>query len=154
MLLRWFMLCLTLSLTASATEPFPFDRTQLLLDPGEGRIVEFTVELATTPRQHAQGLMFREYLAPDAGMLFIFSQEGQRSFWMKNTLIPLDMLFFNASGAFVSMIENAEPESLTPRRSYGAAKFVLEVNAGTSARLGIGTGSRLILPITGTSGQR
>ena len=149
----WFLLCATLSVTASATDLVQFDRTQLFLDPGEGRTVALTVELATTPRQHAQGLMFREYMSPDEGMLFIFSQDGQRSFWMKNTLIPLDMLFFDASGAFVSVIENAEPESLTPRRSDGAAKFVLEVNAGTSARLGIGKGSRLILPITGVSNR-
>ena len=152
-LFRFLLLCLSLSLSASAADLVQFDRVTLFLDPGDGSEIEFSVELATTPQQHARGLMFRDQLAPDAGMLFVFSQDGKRSFWMKDTFIPLDMLFFDSRGAFVSMIRNAEPESLAPRRSDGPAKYVLELNGGAADRLGIGQKSHLFLPIAGVDDQ-
>lgn len=124
-----------------------FESATLELDRGDGTRLSFQVELATTPNQHRQGLMHRESLGATSGMLFIFSQDGQRSFWMKDTPIPLDMLFFDAGGRFVSMIRMAQPNTLDARRSEGPAKYVLELNGGSAERLGIGQDARIILPI-------
>ncbi|MEM4263449.1 MAG: DUF192 domain-containing protein [Candidatus Woesearchaeota archaeon] len=95
-----------------------------------------TVELAITPEEKAKGLMYREYLAEDRGMLFVFEEEKAPSFWMKNTLIPLDMIFINSENKIVDILL-AEPCKKDPCRSYtpkADAKYVLEVNAGFSER--------------------
>ena len=74
-----------------------------------------TVELARTDDERARGLMYRRELAPEAGMLFLFSESEQRAFWMKNTLIPLDMLFIDDGGRVVGLVERAEPLTTSPR---------------------------------------
>lgn len=124
-----------------------FETATLLLDRADGTTLTYRIELATTPQQHAYGLMHLRRLAPDAGMLFVFKEMGIRRFWMKNTLIPLDMLFFDAEGRFVSAVQQATPESLVPRRSDGPAKYVLELNGGRMAADGIDAGTRLRLPV-------
>src|SRR3546814_8483646 len=78
---------------AAAQQGESFERSELWVESSPGKLFHFDVELATTPAQRAQGLLHRENLAPDAGMLFLFDQAQPLSFWMKNTLIPLDMLF-------------------------------------------------------------
>ena len=97
-----------------------------------------SVEVARTPRARQQGLMHRDSLADGHGMLFIMPSIRVHSFWMKNTLIPLDMLFFDNEGRFVSAVEKAAPESLVSRRSSGPAKYVLELNGGSMQANGIG----------------
>ena len=97
----------------------------------------FTVEVARTGAEQAQGLMHREALAPDAGMLFPFPVPRPASFWMKNTLIPLDMIFIRADGSIDRIAENTIPESLEPVVSGGEVSAVLELAGGTAARLGI-----------------
>ena len=124
-----------------------FETATLLLDRDDGTTLTYRVELATTPQQHAYGLMHRPRLAPDAGMLFVFRGMAVRQFWMKNTLIPLDMLFFDAEGRFVSAVRQAAPGSLVPRRSDGPAKYVLEINGGRMEADGIDAGTRLRLPV-------
>ena len=124
-----------------------FATSTLSLDRGDGTLLTNRVELATTPRQHAYGLMHVEAMDADAGMLFIFDGMAVRSFWMKNTLIPLDMLFFDAEGRFVSAVRQAAPGSLVPRRSDGPAKYVLEINGGRMDADGIDAGTRLRLPV-------
>ena len=109
----------------------------------------FTVELALTPEEQAQGLMYRTELAPDAGMLFIFPEARRASFWMRNTLIPLDMLFIRQNGRVANIIENAEPETLTSRRSTGRVKAVLEIPGGRAAELGIKAGDLVKHPMLG-----
>lgn len=104
----------------------------------------FRVELATTPRERARGLMFREQMDADAGMLFLFDQMEVQSFWMKNTRIPLDMLFLDERGVIVGIVENAEPLSLTSRSVGLPSRYVLELNGGTSRRLGIEAGQRAV----------
>ena len=121
-----------------------FATSTLLLDRGDGTLLTYRVELATTPRQHAYGLMHVEAMDADAGMLFIFDGMAVRSFWMKNTLIPLDMLFFDDEGGLVSAFENVPPQSLQSRRSAGDARFVLELNGGTMAGRGIVGTARLL----------
>ncbi|HVC51302.1 MAG TPA: DUF192 domain-containing protein [Stellaceae bacterium] len=113
---------------------------------------KFTVELATTPAQQAQGLMFRRSLAPDAGMLFDFGTPTTVSFWMKNTLIPLDMLFVAQDGRIVGIHARAVPELTDPIPSPGLVRAVIEVNGGTADRLGIKPGDRVIYPIFGARG--
>ncbi|SDU15877.1 DUF192 domain-containing protein [Stappia sp. ES.058] len=97
----------------------------------------FEVEIAETPQARARGLMYRETLADDAGMLFDFRQEREVAFWMKNTLIPLDMIFIEASGRVAHIARETTPlsEALVPSRAV--VRFVLEVPGGTAARLGI-----------------
>ena len=127
-----------------------FRTTSISLDRGDGTILTFSVELAETPRQYAYGLMHVEAMAPDEGMLFVFQSNARRSFWMKNTLIPLDMLFFDETGLLVTAIRDVPAHSLTPRHSSADATYVLELNAGTAGSAGIGIGARLLLPVSGT----
>ncbi len=110
----------------------------------------FTVELATTPGQMAQGLMFRQSLAPDAGMLFDYQAPSMATMWMKNTLIPLDMLFVDAQGRIVNIHERAVPGSLATISAAAPVRAVIELNGGTAARLGIRPGDRVIFPIFGS----
>jgi len=110
----------------------------------------FTVELATSPAQMMQGLMFRQSLAPDAGMLFDYQTPSMASMWMKNTLIPLDMLFVDAAGHIVNIHERAVPGSLDAIAAAAPVRAVIELNGGTAARLGIRPGDRVIYPIFGS----
>jgi hypothetical protein len=110
----------------------------------------FTVEIAETEAQRAQGLMFRSRLAPDGGMLFIYPADRRLSMWMKNTLIPLDMLFVASDGAIVGVHERAVPHSLRSIASRVPARAVIELAGGTVARLGIRVGDRVISAPLGT----
>jgi uncharacterized membrane protein (UPF0127 family) len=111
----------------------------------------FTVELAETPAQMEQGLMFRRSLAPDAGMLFDFKQPTVATMWMHNTLIPLDMLFVDKSGRIVNIHERAVPQSEAIIAAAAPVRAVIELNGGTAARLGIKPGDRVIFPIFGST---
>jgi uncharacterized protein len=112
---------------------------------------KFSIELATTEAQMEQGLMFRRYLAPDAGMLFDFKRPIAAQMWMKNTPIPLDMLFLDAGGKVVDLHERAVPYSLDVIASKAPARFVIELNGGTVARLGISVGDRVTSPYFATA---
>ncbi|MDD5111648.1 MAG: DUF192 domain-containing protein [Candidatus Altiarchaeota archaeon] len=103
----------------------------------------FTVELAVEPEQRARGLMHRKSLDPDAGMLFIFEDDGIYPFWMKNTLIPLDMLWLDGNRQVVHIEKNVQPCKSDPCLSVTplvSSHYVLEVNAGTADRIGIAVG--------------
>lgn len=110
---------------------------------------KFTVELATTPAQQEQGLMYRRSMAPDEGMLFDFGHPEPATFWMRNTLIPLDMLFVAADGRIASIHARAVPMSEAMISSEGDVRAVIELNGGTADRLGIKPGDRVIYPIFG-----
>jgi len=110
----------------------------------------FSVELAQTQEKQALGLMFRDSLPDDHGMLFIFPREARRSFWMKNCRIPLDIFYFDSNLALVSVSENTPPCRTQRCPSYpseGPARYVLELNAGKAAQLGIKTGDVMELHI-------
>ena len=109
--------------------------------PAAGRDVTFHVELARTPPEHERGLMYRGHLDADAGMLFLFDRPSVLTFWMKNTLIPLDMLFIDADRKIVGIVESAEPQTLTSRQVPLPSQYVLEIGGGLSARLGIRPGA-------------
>ncbi len=110
----------------------------------------FSVELATTPEEQQLGLMFRDEMADDHGMLFIFPTEAWRSFWMKNTRIPLDIFYFDAELKLVSVSENTPPCRTRQCPSYpstGPARYVLELNAGKAQQLGVQPGDALELDL-------
>ena len=109
----------------------------------------FTIELAATPDERARGLMYRQSMPADHGMLFDFQTPQPVGFWMKNTPLPLDMLFIDAAGAIVQIAADATPNSETPIISQEPIRAVLELNAGTSARLGITPGAKVRHPIFG-----
>jgi hypothetical protein len=123
-----------------------FERGELEIETGDGTRHVFQIELATTPEQKSQGLMFRRSLAPDGGMLFIYPSVRTISMWMRNTLIPLDMVFIAADGRIVKVAQRTVPMSLATISSGGPAKAVLEVNGGTAARLGLKPGDRVVHP--------
>lgn len=106
----------------------------------------FTVELADTPAERAQGLMFRDSLATSAGMLFLYERPQPASFWMKNTLIPLDMIFADRTGLVTHVHANAVPGDETPIPGGTDVQAVLEINGGLAARLGIAPGAELRHP--------
>lgn len=101
----------------------------------------FDVELADDPAERGQGLMFRETLPRAAGMLFVYERPGRAVFWMKNTLIPLDMIFLDRTGRVTRVHENAVPLDLTPIDGGEDVFAVLEINGGLARRIGITEGS-------------
>jgi len=126
-----------------AIEPldrFPMTTVTVTSGPHEHR---FKAWLAATPERHEQGLMFVKKLAPDHGMLFVFDEADLRAFWMKNTLIPLDILFIGPDGRIVRIAQNAKPLSLDPISSFGLATEVLELAGGECAKRGIQPGDRV-----------
>jgi len=110
----------------------------------------FSVEIADTSQEQALGLMFRDEMPADQGMLFIFPNEAPRSFWMKNTRIPLDIMYFDKDLNMVSISADTKPCKVKRCPSYPStapAKYVLELNAGTASELGVGPGDHLTVEL-------
>ncbi len=143
------LIVLTLLIGAAAT-PLraleSFTKDELRIETQSGSAFEFEIELALNARQWAQGLMFRRAMPAEAGMLFLYDREAERSMWMKNTHIPLDMLFIAADGRIESVVERTVPFSLEVISSRRPVKAVLEINGGTLQRLGIGVGDKVLHP--------
>lgn len=108
--------------------------------------LNINAELAITDEQHTQGLMNRMFMADNDGMLFVFSNESRQSFWMKNTLISLDMIFISSTGSIVDINKNAIPGNLIPFVSSTAAKYVLEVNGGWCDKNNVAIGNKVTIP--------
>jgi uncharacterized membrane protein (UPF0127 family) len=123
---------------------------ELLIDAASGPVILF-VEVVDTNETRASGLMFREELAPNAGMLFDFKREQPVSFWMKNTLIPLDVFFIKADGRIVNIAKRAVPHSERSIASDEPVLGVLETNAGVADRLGIKRGDIVRHPVFGNA---
>lgn len=120
-----------------------FATDRLSIETADGRSLDFQVELALTAEQRAQGLMFRRDLPDMGGMLFVYDKDWDISMWMKNTVIPLDMLFIKRDGRIIAIAERAVPFSLETISSGQLASGVLEINGGAAARLGIHPGDRV-----------
>jgi uncharacterized membrane protein (UPF0127 family) len=103
----------------------------------------FSVEIAATPTTRERGLMDRRFMPMDRGMLFEFERDGVVDFWMKNTYIPLDMVFIARNGAVTRIVDRAEPLSETPIPSGGPCAAVLELNGGVAARIGLKIGDKV-----------
>ncbi|MDP6260226.1 MAG: DUF192 domain-containing protein [Rhodospirillales bacterium] len=129
--------------TVNAQGLIAFDRSALLIKTANGRF-KFNIEMAISRRQQSQGLMFRHSLAADAGMLFDYRIPQRISMWMKNTFIPLDMIFIDQDGKVINIAERAIPHSEVVISSKTPARAVLEVNGGTASRLGIRSGDQVL----------
>jgi len=134
-----------LAATAAQAQDSGLRRDELAIESASGTH-RFIVELPRTREQMARGLMHRRQLAADAGMLFLYPADRAITMWMKNTLIPLDMLFIAGDGRIVNIVERTVPLSLQMIQSAGPARGVLEVNGGTARRLGIEPGDRVRYP--------
>ncbi len=129
---------------ASLTPP-ELKRTPVVLATSGGE-VRVDAEVVITMVEQARGLMYREELGELEGMLFVYRRDEMRSFWMKNTLIPLDMIFIDSDRRVVGIVENAEPKTLESRSVPVASQYVLEVNGGWSERHGVGPGTGVSFP--------
>jgi uncharacterized protein len=138
--------------SASRAEPGKLPTAPLTILSANGPH-RFTIELAETPEQMEQGLMFRRELAPDSGMLFDFKQPTVATMWMHNTLIPLDMLFVDSQGRIVNIHERAVPQSDAIIAAAAPVRAVIELNGGTAARFGIKPGDRVLFAIFGDVGK-
>jgi len=127
----------------ASTAPLAGERGILTVVTQAGGRFPFQVEIADTPSTRARGLMFREELAEDQGMLFLFDRIERASFWMKNTPLALDMLFIASDGRIVDLHLDAVPYSTRPIISAEPVLAVLEVLAGTARTLGIRAGDRV-----------
>jgi uncharacterized membrane protein (UPF0127 family) len=128
---------LSLSLPMAACSKDVSEAQGVATIAADGVTHRFNVEVARTREEQARGLMFRTSLPEGGGMIFPFAEPRIASFWMKNTLIPLDMIFIRADGSIDRIAENTIPESLEPVVSGGEVSAVLELAGGTAAKLGI-----------------
>ena len=106
----------------------------------------FNVEVATTNQERALGLMFRRELAENAGMLFLYDRPQPAAMWMKNTILPLDMIFIAAGGTVHRIVSHTEPFSMQAISSEGDVVAVLELNAGQAAKIGLKRGDKILYP--------
>ena len=128
-----------------ARSPAGLEQAALTVMSG-AKVHRFTVEVARTAEDQATGLMNRPALAPDRGMVFPFATPRNASFWMKNTLIPLDIIFVRTDGSIANIAANTVPLSLEPVPSEGIVGSVLELPGGRSAELGIKAGDQVDWP--------
>jgi len=119
----------------------PLEPLQVVTSRGP---VKFLVELADSPREREYGLMCRKSLAADRGMLFDFGRPQELAFWMRNTLIGLDIVYIRADGTVLSIVRNARPLDESPLPSNGPARAVLELAAGRAAQIGLLPGDRIV----------
>ncbi len=135
--------CLALPVAGHAQSACSDDTIWLRGDFGEAR---FGVAVADTPQERSRGLMFVEQMAASQGMLFVYGSPRPVAFWMKNTLIPLDMLFADSTGTVQRVHENAVPGDLTTIPGGPNIQYVLEINGGMARMLGIGVGAQMRHP--------
>jgi len=128
---------------STATAPSSKPASSVSLATSDGVSVKVDVEVVDTDATRMQGLMNRPSLGENAGMLFLFPREEQLAFWMKNTLIPLDMIFIRSDMSILGIVENAEPLTLTNRSVPGDSQYVLEVNGGYAHKHGLSAGGRV-----------
>jgi Uncharacterized conserved protein len=143
-LLRAVLTAIFLLAFSHAQAQQSFSQEELLIQTRSGKAHTFTVELALTVEQRAQGLMHRQSMPLDHGMLFDFGETRPVSMWMQNTPLPLDMLFIQRDGTISHIHRKAVPFSQTIIDSRGPVYFVLELNGGRAASLGIEVGDRVM----------
>ncbi len=123
-----------------------FGRDSIVIETSGSACYEFDVYLALTPEQQRRGLMHVRRLPQFTGMLFVYGGDDVRSMWMKNTYIPLDILFIRSDGSVESVAQMTEPLSLRSIASGEAVRYVLELNGGIAEKLGINSSSTVYLP--------
>ena len=143
---NWFGVSAFLACVASGAAAVETCQDDAVFLRGEWGTARFAVDVVQTPEDRSQGLMFVENLPRMSGMLFVYDHEQTVSFWMKNTLIPLDMIFADGAGVVQTVHDNAVPGDLTAIPGGQNIQFVLEINGGMADRLGISEGSELRHP--------
>jgi uncharacterized protein len=150
---RTLLLLLALApaaLAARAQEPTAaqpeLPKEQITIVTKDGQRHPFDVELATTPEQQMTGEMFRASVPPNGGMLFVWPSVRESPMWMKNTLVPLDMVFIDPDGTIRRIAEDTVPRSLRVIESGGPVAATLELAGGTTSRLGITAGDKVVGP--------
>ena len=126
-----------LAVPALSQQPITFDKEPLIIQTASGKRLNFIVEIADTNEQRQRGLMYRKDMAEDAGMIFDFGVSRRVQMWMENTILPLDMLFVDSTGTIRNIKQNAVPYSEDIIDSMTEVKYVIELNAGVTAKLGI-----------------
>lgn len=141
----WLVLLLSGCMSLAANElDDSFDRDVLVIVGSSHSCYLFDIYLAVTPAQTGRGLMYVRDLPETTGMLFVYDEDDYHSMWMKNTLIPLDMLYARADGTIATIHSNAEPHSLESLGPSEPVRYVLELNGGVTAKFRIDLNSRLI----------
>jgi uncharacterized membrane protein (UPF0127 family) len=135
-----------MALPAFAETPVKFDKEALIVQTAAGEKITFTVEIADTNEQRQRGLMYRKEMPVDAGMIFDFGASKRVQMWMENTVLPLDMLFVDQAGTVRGIKLNAVPFSRDIIDSVTEVKYVVELNAGITAKLGIKAGDKVVSP--------
>ena len=145
-----FILCLGVLLSGQASEDgdldAAFDKDKLVIQASEHACYVFDVYLALSRQQQTRGLMFVRHMSDFTGMLFVYRRAGVLSMWMKNTYIPLDILFIRADGSIANIVANTVPLSLESVSAIEPLNYALELNAGVTERLRIDTESRVYFP--------
>jgi uncharacterized membrane protein (UPF0127 family) len=147
-MLKTFLTLLFITFSGFA-QAVDFPQSEITIIHQDGRKTNMTAEMATTPEQQKQGLMFRKSLAKDRGMLFIFEKEDVIQMWMKNTEIPLDMIFIDKNGVAKKIVKNTTPHSLKTISSDIDVIAVLEINAMMSDEMSINIGDKISHPALG-----
>ena len=133
-----------LTLQEHSRKPQTLEKDSLSILSSEGKRYDYVVELAKTPSQQKIGMMFRHEVPEGTGMLFLFPESKERSFWMKNTFVPLDLIFIRKDGVIHHIHPMAEEKSLTPILSNGPVSAVLEIAGGESQLLNLNIGDRVL----------
>lgn len=139
-----FVAMIASSICSPSQTPSSLEKVEIAVTQG-GTVEVLTVEVAATAAERSRGLMYRVWMAEDAGMLFVFPGNSRQGFWMRNTFIPLDIAYIGADGT-VQEIRKGEPLNLailTPDKAY---RYVIEVNEGWFERHGLGVGAKVVLP--------
>ncbi|MBT8495729.1 MAG: DUF192 domain-containing protein [Deltaproteobacteria bacterium] len=126
-----------------SNDEIPVDMPSVVFTTPSGQSASVYVEVVSKPAEVQKGLMFRQRMPWNRGMLFLFDREEQQSFWMKNTLISLDMIFVRSDLSVLGVVHDATPKTLTSRRVEGASQFVVETNAGWAKKHGIVPGTKV-----------
>lgn len=132
---------------ANNAAPKVLEKVAISILSGDNTRHNFTVELARTTQEQRTGMMFRRHVAKNTGMLFLFKEERERNFWMKNTLVSLDILFIRKNGVIHHIHPNAEINTLARISSDGAVSAVLEIGAGEAETLGLHVGDRILYEV-------
>ena len=143
---KWIGLSAALAIIASQAVAEEVCRDDTVFLRGDWGSARFTVDVVDTPESRSRGLMFVEDMPTMAGMLFVYERAQSVSFWMKNTLIPLDMIFADEAGVVQRVHDNAVPGDLTSIPGGSGIRFVLEINGGMAERLGIDPGTEMRHP--------
>ena len=146
--IKFIALFFVLTLSACFDAEQTADKQEITIQTPSGQQAVFSVDIADTPTEQQKGLMFVESMPDKEGMIFLYPQQTQTFFWMKNTLIPLDMLFFDKDNELIHVEHSAVPHDEAPRGPQDPICSVVEINGGLAKKMNMTFGSKLITNLT------